>query len=330
MIKGLILLSSDNLNLIYGPDEQAAIAQRIKLVGPAVDAAAVTADPTLLKDVEVIFAGWGAPPITETLLKNAPRLRAVFYAGGSIRYLVNEKFWERGLRITSSYAMNGLAVADYTVGAILFGLKHGFTYALHARQQGSHLDERSPPGVYGSTLGIISMGAAGRALRERLRAFDLKIIAHDPFLSDADAAALEIELVGLDELFQQSDVVSLHTPELPETIGMIKGSHFTQMKKGALFINTARGAIVDEPAMIKVLQKRADLTAILDVTEPEPPVPGSPLYSMPNVVLTPHIAGAMGRECRRMGRCMIDEFDRWQRGEPMLWEITKEKLVHMA
>jgi phosphoglycerate dehydrogenase-like enzyme len=330
MLKGLILLSRDYLDLIYGPDERAAIAQRVELVGPAMDADEVVNDPTILRDVDVIFSGWGAPPISPVLLENAPRLRAIFYAGGSIRFLVNDTFWARGLRITSSYAMNGLAVADYAVGAILFGLKHGFTYALGARQNGSHLEERSAPGVYGSTLGIISMGAAGRALRERVRGFDLNIIAHDPFLSDADAAALEIKMVGLDELFQQSDVVSLHTPELPETLGLIQGSHFSQMKKGSLFINTARGAIVDEPAMIRVLQTRPDITAILDVTEPEPPMPGSPLYSMPNVVLTPHIAGAMGRECRRMGRCMIEEFDRWQRGDAMLWEITQEKLVHMA
>ncbi len=330
MLKGLILLSSDNLDLIYGTDERVAIAQRVQLVGPPVDAPTILANPALLREVEVIFAGWGAPAMTETLLENAPRLQAVFYAGGSIRYLVNEQFWARGLRITSSYAMNGLAVADYTVGAILFGLKHGFTYAFHAQQHRSHLAARTPPGVYGSTLGIISMGAAGRALRQRVRSFELRIIAHDPFLTEAEAAALEIEMVGLDELFQRSDVVSLHTPELPETIGLIKGDHFSQMKEDSLFINTARGAIVDEPAMIKVLQARPDITAILDVTEPEPPVPGSPLYSMPNVVLTPHIAGAMGRECRRMGRCMIEEFDRWQRNEPMLWEITREKLVHMA
>jgi phosphoglycerate dehydrogenase-like enzyme len=96
------------------------------------------------------------------------------------------------------------------------------------------------------------------------------------------------------------------------------------MKPGATFINTARGAVVREQEMIAVLQQRPDLFAVLDVTYPEPPEPDSPLYTLPNVVLTPHIAGAMGVECNRMGRYMVEELKRYLRGDSLEWGITRE------
>jgi phosphoglycerate dehydrogenase-like enzyme len=167
-------------------------------------------------------------------------------------------------------------------------------------------------------------------VRERLRPFDLRVIAYDPFLSAAEAQSLGVEKVALDELFQRSDVVSLHTPWLKETEGMIRGEHFRAMRPGTTFINTARGAIVDEPGLIAALGERPDLTAVLDVTWPEPPVAGSPLYSLPNVILTPHIAGSQGNECRRMGRCMLEEYERWSRGEPVRWQISREKAKLLA
>jgi phosphoglycerate dehydrogenase-like enzyme len=131
------------------------------------------------------------------------------------------------------------------------------------------------------------------------------VIAYDPF---ADAAQFpDIEFCSLDDLFRRADVVSLHTPWLPETEGLITGEHFRAMRPNSSFINTARGAIVREAEMIAALQARPDITALLDVTYPEPPAPGSPLYTLPNVVLTPHIAGPLGAECRRQGALMLAE-----------------------
>jgi phosphoglycerate dehydrogenase-like enzyme len=163
-----------------------------------------------------------------------------------------------------------------------------------------------------------------------LRRFAVRVIAYDPFATPETAAALGVSLCSLEECFAQADVVSLHTPWLPETEKMVRGAHFRAMKRDATFINTARGAVVDEPAMIEVLQARPDLTAILDVTHPEPPKPGSPLYALPNVVLTPHIAGSMGNECRRMGRYAVEECQRFLRGEPLLWQVTRERAATLA
>jgi phosphoglycerate dehydrogenase-like enzyme len=169
-----------------------------------------------------------------------------------------------------------------------------------------------------------------RLVRERLRPFDLKVLAYDPFAKPEEAARLGVTLVPLEVLFRESDVVSLHTPWLKETEGLITGELLASMKPGATFVNTARGAVVREPEMIEVLQRRPDLFAVLDVTYPEPPVADSPLYSLPNVFLTPHIAGSMDHECRRMGRYMIEELDRFLAGQPLAWQVTREKAALLA
>src|SRR5690606_37362913 len=105
---------------------------------------------------------------------------------------------------------------------------------------------------------------------------------------------------------------------------MIRKEHFASMKSNASFINTARGAIIDEAGLVEVLSERPDLHGVLDVTSPEPPEPGSPLYSLSNVTLTPHIAGSANHECRRMGRYMIDELNRFLKNEPLQWRLSQE------
>ncbi len=136
--------------------------------------------------------------------------------------------------------------------------------------------------------------------------------------------------MSLADLFERADVISLNTPLLPETIGLISGDLLASMKLGATFINTARGPIVDEPALIAVFRERQDLFAILDVTDPEPPAADSPLLTMDNVILSPHIAGSQGHECRRMGQLMVDECRRYLAGEPLRTEIKREAAARMA
>jgi phosphoglycerate dehydrogenase-like enzyme len=170
----------------------------------------------------------------------------------------------------------------------------------------------------------------GRLVRERLRPFDLRVVAYDPYVTSEEARVLDVDLVSLEDLFAASEVVSLHAPWLPETEGMILGSHLASMKQNATLINTSRGAVVREAEMVEVLGERPDLWAVLDVTHPEPPESGSRLYDLPNVVLTPHIAGSQGNECRRMGRLVVDELRRYVAGEPLQHEITRERAALMA
>ncbi len=332
MHKGLFILDPYAYELIYGAELKNEIAHRVDLLAPEpMHKSEALKRPDLLAEVEVIFSGWGAPKMDAAFLAAAPKLKAVFYGAGSIRHFTSDEFWARKITITSAYAMNAVPVAEYTLAAVLMSLKNFWKQAYGAKIEGKFPERVPCAGGYGSKVGLISLGMIGRLVRERLRPFDLEVLAYDPFVTPEQATVLGIEMVSLDEIFRQCDVVSLHTPWLKETEGMIQARHFEMMKPHATFLNTARGAVVRENELIEVLQRRTDLTAWLDVTYPkEPPEADSPLWSMPNVILTPHIAGSQDRECRRMGRLMIDEFDRWKRGENLKWAISKEKAALLA
>jgi len=330
MMKGLVVLDPQAFELIYGAEYLAEIARRVDLLSEPLTQEVLVARPDLLAQVEVIFSGWGAPVLDAAFLEAAPKLRAVFYGAGTIRYFTTDAFWARGITVSSAYAMNAVPVAEFTLATILLSLKNFWQSAGGARALGRFPERPRCAGAFGSKVGLISLGMIGRLVRERLRPFDLEVLAYDPFMTAEQATVLGVEMVSLDEIFRQCDVISLHTPWLKSTEGMIQGRHFELMKSHATFLNTARGAVVREDEMIEVLSRRTDLTALLDVTSPEPPVPDSPLWKMPNVVLTPHIAGSQDRECRRMGRLMLDEFDRWVRGENLKWAISKEKAALLA
>jgi len=330
MHNAIYILNTDAYDKIYGLPERAAIDELVSLVAPQQTAESIAAHPELLVDIDVIFSGWGMARLDEDFLAAAPNLKAVFYSAGSIRGFATDAVWDRGIIICRAWAANAVPVSEYTLAQILFSLKRGWHHALVIKREQRWPKQATVPGAYDSTVGIISLGMIGRLVVERLRPFDAKVIAHDPFVSEETAADLGVELCGLEDVFKRADVVSLHTPKLPETLGMIAGAHLASMKEGATFINTARGAVVRETEMIEVLKARSDLYAILDVTDPEPPVEDSPLYTLPNVILTPHIAGSMDTECRRMARYMIDDYKRYLAGEPLLWQISREKAKTLA
>ncbi|HEX2739710.1 MAG TPA: hydroxyacid dehydrogenase [Rubrobacter sp.] len=328
--RGLYVLASDAFDRIYGEPERADIAALVEVEDVPQTAETVAKNLDVLDGVEVILSGWGAPVFDGAFLEAAGDLRAVFYGAGSVRSFVTDALWKRNVRVVSAYSANAVPVSEYALAAILFSLKRGWRLAASVKQERSFPTVSAMPGAYGSTVGIISLGATGRMLRERLRPFDVRVVAHDPYVTIEEAAELGVELMTLDPLFMEADVVSLHTPWLPETEGMIRGSHLASMKQGATLVNTSRGAVVREGEMVSVLKDRPDLTAVLDVTHPEPPEPDSPLYDLSNVVLTPHIAGSQGDECRRMGRLVVDELRRYVAGEPLEHEITKERAAVMA
>jgi phosphoglycerate dehydrogenase-like enzyme len=323
-LKGLFVLEKSTFPLIYGPQEQQKISELIDLIGPVQSAESIAHERHLLRDIDVLLSGWGSAVIDEAFLGAAPNLKAIFYGGGSTGYFITEGLWKRGIVISSAYAANSIPVAEYTLAVIIFSLKHGWSLMRRTHMSRAFPDRNGAPGCYGTTVGLISLGVTARKLAELLSALNVKVIAYDPFVSAGDAAELGVELVALEELFQRSDAVSVHTPLLPETIGMITAAHIDSMKHGATFINTARGPVVRENEMIQVLMRRPDLQAVLDVANEEPPPSDSPLFTLQNVVLTPHIAGSVGMECRRMGESVVEELKRYIAGEPLKWVVTPE------
>ncbi len=327
MLQGLFIL--DDVDLIYGSTYE-EISQYVHIYAPPQTRKMICENLALLEKADVIFSGWGGPRLDKEFLEAAPNLKAIFYGAGSIKYMVTDEFWKRDIKITSAYAANGVPVVEYALSQILFSLKRGWHYVLQIKKEKNFIPKTDVPGVYGSTVGIVSLGMIGKNLCEKLQPFDVKLIAYDPYVSEEEASKLNVELCSLEEVFERSDVVSMHTPWLKETEGLVTGKHFSSMKENATFINTSRGAIVRENEMMDVLQKRPDLYAILDVTYPEPPVEGSPLYEMENVILTPHIGGSMANECHRMGAYMLEELKRFLVGKELKWQVTEERSKIMA
>jgi len=331
--KALYILDLNNLDLIYGPEEQAELSRLAKFIAPPQSPESVLENPAILDEVEVIFSGWGGPVLDEAFLANAKRLEAVFYGAGTVRWMLTPSFWERDLIITNAVAANAIPVAEYCLATILLSMKQFWTRSRETRENRGWIrqsHERSAAGNFRSTAGFISLGAIARRTLELLEPFEIRRKAYSTSLSEAEAVKLNIEKASLETIFETCDVISLHTPNLPSTQGMIRGEHFELMKPGATFINTARGAVVNEPEMCAVLARRPEITAVLDVTHPEPPLPDAAVARLPNVVLTPHIAGSLGRECHRLGKFMLEEFKRYLDGQPLHYRITREAFDRMA
>ena len=331
MTKGLYILHPDAYDRIYGPAERQDIAGLVEIYTEPQTLDRVKANPSVLADAEVILSGWGGPHVDKQFLAAAPKLKAVFYGAGSIRGIVSEAFWDRGIIITCAVSANAIAVAEYILSQILFSLKSGWRHVMAIKARRREGWKQLPlPGAYNSVVGLVSLGTIGRRVCELLRPFEVEVIACTRFTTAETVRSLGAERCPLDEIFRRADVVSLHTPSLPETRGMITGEHFASMKNNSTFINTARGTVVRQDEMIDVLKKRPDLWAILDVTDPEPPAADSPLYTLPNVILTPHIAGSLDAECRRHGRYMVEELRRYLSGRPLRWRIDRQRARIMA
>jgi phosphoglycerate dehydrogenase-like enzyme len=150
---------------------------------------------------------------------------------------------------------------------------------------------------------------------ELLAPFDFTVLLYDPYLADDDPVLARASQVSLDELFRRSSIVSVHAPLLPETTGLVGSRQFDLMSPGSVLINTARGAIVDHDALVRAVRAKG-VRAILDVTAPEPLPAGHPLRGLPGVILTPHVAGSLGNELRRLGESAVCELELLAAGRP--------------
>jgi phosphoglycerate dehydrogenase-like enzyme len=285
----------------------------------------------VLAEAEVLITGWGCPHLDGGVLAAAPRLQTVLHAAGSVRALVGEALWQRGIRVSSAVAANALPVAEYTLAMILLAGKDAFGQRERYRRTRSHpaSDETAALGNVGRRVGVIGASRVGRRLLELLRPFDFAVSLYDPYVDPAGAAALGAEPLGLEDLLRTSDIVSLHAPDIPETYRMLDRAGLALIRDGGWLINTSRGALVDPDALADELRS-GRLNAVLDVTEPEPLPAGDPLYDLPNVFLTPHIAGSLGNELERLGRTVVEELEHLAAGRPPAHEVRRTDLARVA
>jgi phosphoglycerate dehydrogenase-like enzyme len=284
-----------------------------------------------LERAEVLITGWGCPHLDAGVLAAAPKLRAVLHAAGSVRSLVGEALWKHGVTVSSAVTGNALPVAEYTLAMILLAGKDAFGHRERYRRTHAHPThaETAATGNLGRRVGVIGASRVGRRLMELLRPFDLTVLLHDPYVSPAEAASLGAEALPLEDLLRRSDIVSLHAPDVAETRHMLDRARLALIPDGGVLINTARGALVDQDALTEELVS-GRLRAVLDVTEPEPLPPTSPLYQLPNVFLTPHIAGSLGNELERLGAIVVEELERLVEGAPPRHEVRHADLVRVA
>ncbi len=318
--------NAECINAVYAQGRRQQVEQLTdcapKIMGlPALEAGE-------LADVEVLFSTWGFPSLDDAQLDKMPNLRAVFYAAGTVQNFARPLL-RRDITVVSAWAANAVPVAEWTLAQILLANKgyHRNEREFAATRSGHKFRGR---GNFGAPVALLGAGQIGRRVVELLQPFNLEVLVFDPFLPDDAAAKMGVEKVELDQAFARGHVVSNHLANLPATVGMLSGAHFANMAPDATFINTGRGATVRQNEMIEVLRNRPDLTALLDVTAPEPAPPDSELWELPNVHLTTHIAGSIGDEVVRMADYAIEEFVRWQRKEPLRYAVTEEMLELMA
>ena len=280
----------------------------------------------LVADADAIITSWGVATLDADVMVAGPKLKAMAHMGSSVKRFVSDAFWERGMHLTSAGITLARDVAEATLGLMIVGQKRIWPLGQHVRDGGWRdspaWDKWFSRELFRKEVGIIGASNVGRYVIELLKPFDAKVLLYDPFVSGEEAVKLGVEKVELDELLRRSDVVSLHAPANEHTYQMLNTEGLASMKDEALIVNTGRGTLIDEKALIKELEK-GRFFAFLDVTDPEPPTADSPLRTLDNVVVTPHIAGCI-ENCNRMGELAVEELRRFFAGEEAVYKITPE------
>jgi phosphoglycerate dehydrogenase-like enzyme len=323
--------NGDTLDYVYARGRRGQISAMTEMYPLVIGSRNFTDHASQLRGIEVAFSTWIMPSLDEDQLDRLPGLKAVFYAGGSVKHFA-APLLNRGIVVCSAWAANAVAVAEFCLGQVLLACKGYFRNTRDCRTPEGNNQKKAfhGRGVYGEKIAVIGAGQIGRTLIALLRPFRVDILVVDPFLSNEEAARMNVTKASLEEAFSQAYVISNHLPDLPELRQTLDGRLFDSMRRDATFINTGRGAQVNQPEMIDVLLRRPDLTALLDVTDPEPAPADSPLYLMPNVQLSSHLAGAHNDEVVRMADAMIEEFHRWRNGDPLRHSVALDQLEIMA
>ncbi len=277
----------------------------------------------LLDGADACVTSWEVVPLNEDIVNKTPDLKAVVHMGGSVKRFVSDALFNKGIRVFGASPVLAETVAETTLGLMIIGMKKGWKIAGIIRNGGWRESACWPPReLRRKTVGIIGASQVGRHVIRLLKPFHVNILVYDPFLTEDDAAAMGVTVTDLFGLAVESDVISLHAPANKDTRHILNGDVFKVMKNDALIVNTARGSLIDETALVKELSS-GRFFAVLDVTDPEPPSADSLLRKLPNVTVLPHIAGCI-EDCSDMSLRAAEELRRFFNNEEPLYEITRE------
>lgn len=329
----LLVMGVDTMSTQFGVEELARLRATASVREPVfVDELSSPRARTRLSEVEVLITSWGCPPLDENVLQDAPKLRAVLHAAGTVRGHVGDAVFSRGIRVTTAAEANAEPVAKFALGAILLAFKKAPFLAADARRyrsDWSYREQRGELSGVGRTVAVVGFSRVGRRVVRLLRDLDLcEVLVVDPVVNPAEVVAAGAVPVSMAEALPLADVLTLHAPLLPETRHLIGAAELAALPPNATLVNTARGALVDTAALETACL--AGLHAILDVTDPEPLPAESPLYDLPNVALTPHVAGSLGAETRLMAAAALTELENYVAGRPPLAPVTRTSLQVQA
>lgn len=324
---------ADSIDKVYSPKTISSLKTKLDLCETVYTKELILSKPDKFREVEFIFSTWNMPVLSEAEIQRVfPSLKCVFYAAGTVQYFARP-FLNCGVRVFSAWVANAVPVAEYTVSQIILANK-GYFATSRFMSTGNYVESRKVRECYAGNfdinVGLIGVGQIAKLVIKLLKQYNLKIKVFSRSLTDEKAAELGVDRCSLEEIFATCQVVSNHLANNAATQGMLRRQHFESMLPYATFLNTGRGAQVVEDDLAVVLKERSDLTAVLDVTFPEPPLPGHAFYALPNCVLTPHIAGSIGNEMQRMAEYMLEEYCRYTTGVECNYEVTEEMLKSMA
>lgn len=328
----MFAMTAENVPRVFPADALGRLRELVD-IDPTVVARDFT-DPDVrerLAVTEILITGWGCPVIDAGALEAAPELRAVLHAAGSVKGFTTQAVWDRGIAVSSAAAANALPVAEYTLAMILLAGKNVFAYRDRLRDERAFPYGEILPGVgnFGRRVGVVGASRIGRRLIELLRPFDLRVSLADPYVDEAGASALGVPLLPLDALLAGSDIVTVHAPQTPETRHLVGRRELALMPAGAVLVNTARGSLVDHDALVAELRS-GRISAVLDVTDPEPLPADSPLLGLPNAFVTPHLAGSQGNEVARLGATVLGELERLLAGRELEFRVDESELERTA
>ncbi len=284
----------------------------------------------LVKDADIAITSWGVPTFDKDVLDSCPNLKLIAHAAGSVKSIVSDEMYDRNVKIVSGARALSEGVSDTALGLTICACKNIFALR-DGTANGKWIDDYSTVTEMNDiTIGVIGCGFAGRRYIQLLNLFNIDVLVYDPVLSEQQAQEIGAVKVELDDIFAKSDVISIHAPELESTYHIINEQTISQMKDDVILINTARGSLIDEAALIKALKNGKFKYVCLDVTDPEPPVADSELRAIKNCIITPHIAGCANNGKLKLGTHSLAEIKRFLANEPLVSEITKEMLSTIA
>ncbi len=335
--KVLYLPTATHTKRVFTPEKFAELTEEFDVTINQRNEAMTTEElAEVIGAYQALITGWGATPeLTAEVMENADQLQIIAHSAGSVKHFVSQEIVERYLRPRGIVIFSGADaiaynVAESTVGMMIMTARGWLDHARYVRETGGW---RSPElcleeqYLMGATIGVVSASMVGRHVLRLLEPWDCQILLYDPYVSAQEAEALGAEKVELDELFKRSQIVTVHAPSIPETYKMIGAQQLRLLRDGATLVNTSRGTVIDEQALVQEAER---LRICLDVTDPEPPAPDSPLRQSENIILLPHISGTGAYGYHKIGEATVQALRDHFAGRPVQGAVDYDRFAILA